>query len=126
MLAVGSAVDEEIDLDGIDDDVLALMFRQLPPGAVSRGPGGALTLRMVGGLSSAEIARASVPTVQVWITRGRKTIAEASVPFELPPAAEHLRPDVAYEAIRLARMSWRAGCPPASANAQSCCARPPR
>lgn len=93
----------------------------------------ALTLRVVGGLSSEEIARAflvSVPTVQARITRGKKTIAAAGVPFELPPAAERkqrlggvlsvlyvifsegstatsgdrlVRPDVAYEAIRLAR-----------------------
>ncbi|GAB3892711.1 hypothetical protein GCM10027612_40730 [Microbispora bryophytorum subsp. camponoti] len=48
----------------------------------------ALTLRVVGGLSSEEIARAflvSVPTVQARITRGKKTIAAAGVPFELPP-----------------------------------------
>nr|BFE79776.1 hypothetical protein GCM10020093_023770 [Planobispora longispora] len=51
----------------------------------------ALTLRVVGGLSSEEIARAflvPVPTVQARITRGKKTIAAAGVPFELPSAAE--------------------------------------
>ncbi len=48
----------------------------------------ALTLRVVGGLSTEEIARAflvPVPTVQARITRGKKTIAAAGVPFELPP-----------------------------------------
>ena len=131
--AVGDpAVDEEIDPDKIDDDVLALMFISCHP-VLSPEARVALTLRVVGGLSSEEIARAflvSVPTVQARITRGKKTIAAAGVPFELPPAGERrerlggvlsvlyvifaegstatsgdrlLRPDVAYEAIRLAR-----------------------
>ena len=94
----------------------------------------ALTLRVVGGLSSEEIARAflvPVPTVQARITRAKKTIAAAHVPFELPPQQERrtrlgavlsvlyviftegstatagedlLRPDLAHEALRLARM----------------------
>ncbi|MEU5725886.1 sigma-70 family RNA polymerase sigma factor [Micromonospora sp. NPDC047738] len=131
-LAVNSSVDEEIDPDRIDDDVLALMFISCHP-VLSPEARVALTLRVVGGLSSEEIARAflvSVPTVQARITRGKKTIAAAGVPFELPPADERrerlggvltviyviftegstatsgdrlLRPDVAYEAIRLAR-----------------------
>ena len=51
----------------------------------------ALTLRVVGGLSSEEIARAflvPVPTVQARITRAKMTIAAARVPFELPPTGE--------------------------------------
>ncbi|MCX5065348.1 sigma-70 family RNA polymerase sigma factor [Micromonospora lupini] len=128
----GSLVDEDIDTDRIDDDVLALMFVSCHP-VLSPEARVALTLRVVGGLSSEEIARAflvPVPTVQARITRAKKTIAAARVPFELPPAAERrerlggvlsvlyviftegstatsgdrlLRPDVAYEAIRLAR-----------------------
>ncbi|MET7672101.1 RNA polymerase sigma factor [Micromonospora luteifusca] len=131
-LTVESAVDDDIDPDKIDDDVLALMFVSCHP-VLSPESRVALTLRVVGGLSSEEIARAflvPVPTVQARITRGKKTIAAAGVPFELPPAAERrarlggvlsviyvifnegstatsgdrlLRPDVAYEAIRLAR-----------------------
>ncbi|MBM7493414.1 RNA polymerase sigma factor (sigma-70 family) [Micromonospora luteifusca] len=131
-LPVESAVDDDIDPDKIDDDVLALMFVSCHP-VLSPESRVALTLRVVGGLSSEEIARAflvPVPTVQARITRGKKTIAAAGVPFELPPAAERrerlggvlsvlyvifsegstatsgdrlLRPDVAYEAIRLAR-----------------------
>ncbi|MFI5588441.1 RNA polymerase sigma factor [Amycolatopsis sp. NPDC051758] len=123
---------EETDPDRIDDDVLALMFINCHP-VLSPEARVALTLRVVGGLSSEEIARAflvPVPTVQARITRGKKTIAAAGVPFELPPAGERrerlsgvlsvlyviftegstatsgdrlLRPDVAYEAIRLAR-----------------------
>ncbi|MCF0092639.1 RNA polymerase sigma factor [Micromonospora sp. MH99] len=130
--AAGLMVDEDIDPDRIDDDVLALMFVSCHP-VLSPEARVALTLRVVGGLSSEEIARAflvSVPTVQARITRAKKTIAATRVPFELPPAAERrerlggvlsvlyviftegstatsgdrlLRPDVAYEAIRLAR-----------------------
>jgi RNA polymerase sigma factor (sigma-70 family) len=127
-----AAAAEEADPDRIDDDVLALMFISCHP-VLSPEARVALTLRVVGGLSSEEIARAflvPVPTVQARITRGKKTIAAAGVPFELPPAGERrerlggvlsvlyviftegstatsgdrlLRPDVAYEAIRLAR-----------------------
>ena len=130
--AVGSAVGWEIDRDRIDDDVLALMFISCHP-VLSPEARVALTLRVVAGLSSEEIARAflvPVPTVQARITRGKKTIAAAGVPFELPAADERrerlggvlsvlyviftegstatsgeklLRPDVAHEAIRLAR-----------------------
>ncbi len=128
--AVDSAVHE--DPDRIDDDVLALMFVSCHP-VLSAEARVALTLRVVGGLSTDQIARAflvPVPTVQARITRAKKTIAAAGVPFELPPAGERrerlggvlsvlyviftegstatsgerlLRPDVAYEAIRLAR-----------------------
>ncbi|GAA2740363.1 RNA polymerase sigma factor [Kitasatospora cinereorecta] len=120
------------DPDRVDDDVLALMFVACHP-VLSPEARVALTLRVVGGLSSEEIARAflvPVPTVQARITRAKKTIAAAGVPFELPPADERrerlggvlsvlyvvftegstatsgdalLRPDLAYEAIRLAR-----------------------
>jgi RNA polymerase sigma factor (sigma-70 family) len=130
--AAGPVVDDEIDPDRIDDDVLALMFISCHP-VLSPESRVALTLRVVGGLSSEEIARAflvPVPTVQARITRGKKAIAAAGVPFELPAPAERrqrlggvlsvlyviftegstatsgdrlLRPDLAYEAIRLAR-----------------------
>ncbi|MEU6654086.1 RNA polymerase sigma factor [Streptomyces sp. NPDC046900] len=121
------------DPDRVDDDVLALMFISCHP-VLSPEARVALTLRVVGGLSSEEIARAFLvptPTVQARITRAKKTIAAAGVPFELPPTEERrnrlggvlsalyviftegstatigdhlLRPDLAYEAIRLARM----------------------
>ncbi|MFL6143266.1 MAG: sigma-70 family RNA polymerase sigma factor, partial [Labedaea sp.] len=90
LLAADPAVDEEIDPDKIDDDVLALMFVSCHP-VLSPEARVALTLRVVGGLSSEEIARAflvPVPTVQARITRGKKTIAAAGVPFELPAAGE--------------------------------------
>ncbi|MER5864994.1 DUF6596 domain-containing protein [Kitasatospora sp. NPDC002040] len=121
------------DPDRVDDDILALMFIACHP-VLSPEARVALTLRAVAGLGSEEIARAflvPVPTVQARITRAKKTIAAAGVPFGLPPADERrkrlggvlsvlyviftegstatagddlLRPDLAYEAIRLARM----------------------
>ncbi|NUR25083.1 MAG: sigma-70 family RNA polymerase sigma factor [Catenulispora sp.] len=132
LLAAAVTVDEDVDPEGIDDDVLALMFISCHP-VLSPQARVALTLRVVGGLTSEEIARAflvPVPTVQARITRAKKTIAAAGVPFELPPPDERrerlggvlsvlyviftegstatsgdrlLRPDVAYEAVRLAR-----------------------
>ncbi|MDT0309282.1 DUF6596 domain-containing protein [Streptomyces sp. DSM 44917] len=127
------AADLPWDPDRIDDDVLALMFVSCHP-VLSPEARVALTLRVVGGLSSEEIARAflvPVATVQARITRAKKTIAAAGVPFELPPAEARrerlggilsvlyviftegstatsgdrlLRADLAQEAIRLARM----------------------
>ncbi|WP_150251478.1 RNA polymerase sigma factor [Nocardiopsis deserti] len=78
------------DPDRIDDDVLALMFTACHP-VLSREARVALTLRVVGGLTSDEIARAFlVPTatVQARITRAKKTLGAARVPFEVPPAEE--------------------------------------
>ena len=78
------------DPDRIDDDVLALMFISCHP-VLSPEARVALTLRVVGGLTSDEIARSFlVPTatVQARITRAKKTLAAARVPFEVPPAAE--------------------------------------
>ncbi|MEU3013632.1 RNA polymerase sigma factor [Nocardia asteroides] len=78
------------DPDRIDDDVLALMFIACHP-VLSREARLALTLRVVGGLTSDEIAKAClVPTatVQARITRAKKTLGAAGVPFEVPPAAE--------------------------------------
>ncbi|MEV5839198.1 DUF6596 domain-containing protein [Nocardia sp. NPDC052112] len=78
------------DPDQIDDDVLALMFVSCHP-VLSRAAQVALTLRVVGGLTSDEIAKAFlVPTatVQARITRAKKTLAAAKVPFALPPAEE--------------------------------------
>jgi RNA polymerase sigma factor (sigma-70 family) len=78
------------DPDRIDDDVLALMFISCHA-VLSREARVALTLRVVGGLTSDEIARAFlVPTatVQARITRAKKTLAAARVPFAVPPAEE--------------------------------------
>ncbi|MFI5062222.1 MAG: RNA polymerase sigma factor, partial [Actinomycetales bacterium] len=78
------------DPDAIDDDVLALMFTACHP-VLSKEARIALTLRVVGGLTTDEIAKAffvPVPTVQARITRAKKTLAAAHVPFAVPDALE--------------------------------------
>ena len=76
--------------DDIGDDVLRLMFVVCHP-VLSTDARAALTLRMLAGLSTAEIARAFlVPesTIAQRIVRAKRTLAEARVPFEVPGAAE--------------------------------------
>lgn len=124
------------DPDKIEDDRLALLFVACHP-VLSKEARVALTLRVVAGLGSEEIARAflvPVPTVQARITRAKKTLTAARVPFEVPAAEDRaerlgsvlnvvylifsegstasggddwMRPDLAYEAVRLARVLTR-------------------
>lgn len=82
-------IDEAID-DPIGDDLLRLIFICCHP-VLSREARVALTLRMVGGLTTEEIARAflvPVPTLQQRIVRAKRTLKEARVPFEVPRGAE--------------------------------------
>jgi RNA polymerase sigma factor (sigma-70 family) len=84
-------VDEAWDPDRIDDDVLRLIFISSHP-VLSREGQIALTLRVVGGLTTDEIARAfltSTATVAARITRAKKTLAAANVPFEVPDRSEY-------------------------------------
>ena len=74
----------------IDDDVLRLVFTACHP-VLSREGQIALTLRIVGGLNTEEIARmflVPVATVQQRIVRAKKTLAAANVPFEVPDPSE--------------------------------------
>ncbi|PRB15992.1 RNA polymerase sigma factor [Microbacterium sp. MYb62] len=121
------------DPDAVDDDVLRLIFIACHP-VLSKEAQVALTLRVVGGLSSEEIARAFlVPTatVQQRIVRAKKTLAAANAPFDVPPREERsprigailgvlylifneahaassgpewMRPELSDEAIRLGRV----------------------
>jgi RNA polymerase sigma factor (sigma-70 family) len=78
------------DPDQIDDDVLALMFISCHP-ALTREARVALTLRVVGGLTSDEIAKAFLmptATVQARITRAKKSLGAAGVRFEVPDVEE--------------------------------------
>ncbi|MDT5313847.1 MAG: hypothetical protein QOE74_2867 [Mycobacterium sp.] len=86
-------VDESWDPDRIDDDVLRLMFVAAHP-VLAREGQIALTLRVVGGLTTDEIAQAFlVPkaTIAARITRAKKTLGDADVPFEVPDPAEYPR-----------------------------------
>ena len=74
----------------VTDDVLALIFTACHP-VLSRDGRVALTLKLVGGLSTEQVARAflvTVPTMAARITRAKKTLADADVGFEVPVGAE--------------------------------------
>src|SRR5512143_1143231 len=76
--------------DEVDDDLLRLIFTACHP-LLSTEARVALTLRLLGGLTTGEIARAflvSEATVAQRIVRAKRTLAEAHVPFEVPRGAE--------------------------------------
>jgi len=82
-------LDAAID-DHIGDDMLSLVFTTCHP-VLSTEARVAVTLRMLGGLTTKEIARAFLApeaTVAQRIVRAKKTLAEAKVPFEVPAADE--------------------------------------
>ncbi len=86
---LAARIDDEMD-DDIGDDLLRLVFTSCHP-VLSTEARVALTLRLLGGLSTDEIARAFLvpePTVAQRIVRAKRTLAEARVPFEVPRAAE--------------------------------------
>ncbi|MQY04167.1 hypothetical protein ACRB68_22180 [Actinomadura sp. RB68] len=128
-----NAFDAVLDEGAIEDDVLRLVFTACHP-VLSTPARVALTLRMLGGLATDEIARAFlVPeaTVAQRIVRAKRTLAEADVPFETPVGADRaarlasvlevvylifnegyaatagdalVRADLCLEALRLGRM----------------------
>ena len=117
----------------VGDDVLRLIFMCCHP-VLSTEARVALTLRLAGGLTTEEIARAflvPIPTLQQRIVRAKRTLREAKVPFELPAeedltrrlgsvlevlylifnegyaatsGPEWTRPSLCMEALRLGRM----------------------
>ena len=125
--------DLDTQVDYIEDDVLRLIFLTCHP-SLTPDSRAALTLRLVGGLTTSEIARgflAAESAIGQRISRAKKTLSEARAEFELPTGAdrdrrlddvmaviylifnegysaaagEHwMRPDLANEGIRLARM----------------------
>ena len=127
------AVVEDLDDERIDDDLLRLMFIACHP-VLSTEARVALTLRLLGGLTTEEIARGLLtaePTVAKRITRAKRTLASNEVPFEVPAAADRparlasvlealylifnegysalagddwMRPALCYEALRLGRV----------------------
>ena len=125
--------DLDAQVDHIEDDVLRLIFLSCHP-SLSADSRAALTLRLVGGLTTAEIARGFLATETAMgqrISRAKRTLSEARAEFELPAGRERtrrlddvmaviylifnegyaatagedwMRPDLANEAMRLARM----------------------
>src|SRR5262245_22215986 len=84
-----TAVEDAID-DDIGDDLLRLIFTACHP-VLATDARVALTLRLLGGLTTTEIARAFLapePTIAQRIVRAKRTLAEARVPFEVPRGPE--------------------------------------
>ena len=82
-------LDSSLD-DPIGDDLLRLMFIACHP-VLPKEARLALTLRLLGGLSTDEIARAFVssePTIAQRIVRAKRTLSEKRVPFEIPRGGE--------------------------------------
>lgn len=82
-------LDAQID-DHVGDDVLRLLFITCHP-VLSTDARVSLTLRLLGGLTTQEIARAFLapePTIAQRIVRAKKTLAEAKIPFEVPRGEE--------------------------------------
>lgn len=96
-------LDAAID-DHVGDDLLRLVFIACHP-VLSTEARVALTLRLLGGLTTDEIARAFLvpePTIAQRIVRAKRTLADAHVPFEVPRGAEfHARLSSVLQVIYL-------------------------
>ena len=101
----GADLDAAID-DEVGDDLLRLVFIACHP-ILSTEARVALTLRLLGGLTTDEIAHAFLvpePTVAQRIVRAKRTLTEARVPFEVPEGAELGDPPVVGARSRLPRV----------------------
>ena len=88
--AAAPNLDAELDDEDVGDDLLRLVFTACHPVLSTEGRI-ALTLRLLGGLTTEEIARAflvSEPTVAQRIVRAKRTLANKRIPFEVPRGAD--------------------------------------
>jgi len=88
--AAAPNLDAELDDEDVGDDLLRLVFTACHPVLSTEGRV-ALTLRLLGGLTTEEIARAflvSEPTVAQRIVRAKRTLANKRIPFEVPRGAD--------------------------------------
>ncbi len=99
-----SMFEQTLDVDRIDDDLLRLVFIACHP-AISQQARVALTLRLLGGLTTAEIARAFLvpePTIAQRIVRAKKDLARAGAALDEPDPAERVeRLDAVFEVVYL-------------------------
>ncbi|MEZ4864918.1 MAG: sigma-70 family RNA polymerase sigma factor [Caldilineaceae bacterium] len=88
----GVSAVERVVSDEVEDDLLRLIFIACHP-VLSTEARVTLTLRLLGGLTTEEIARAFLvptPTIAQRITRAKRTLSAAQIPFEAPPASQRL------------------------------------